>query len=70
MVWPNFFLMNVSFALKGSKLFIIIFSLLFKSEKDRRGAFEADKGVPEKQLTFFALLSFSRELHCPFYLLI
>ena len=24
MVWPNFFLMNVLFALKGSKLFIII----------------------------------------------
>ena len=24
MVWPNFFLMNVSFALKGSKLFNII----------------------------------------------
>ena len=23
-VWPNFFLMNVFFALKGSKLFIII----------------------------------------------
>ena len=23
MVWPNFFLMNVFFALKGSKLFII-----------------------------------------------
>ena len=26
MVWPNFFLINVSFALKGSKLFIIIIS--------------------------------------------
>ena len=26
MVWPNFFLMNVFFALKGSKLFIIIYS--------------------------------------------
>ena len=25
-VWPNFFLMNVFFALKGSKLFIIILS--------------------------------------------
>ena len=25
-VWPNFFLMNVFFALKGSKLFIIIIS--------------------------------------------
>ena len=25
MVWPNFFLMNVFFALKGSKLFIIIY---------------------------------------------
>ena len=25
MVWPNFFLINVFFALKGSKLFIIIF---------------------------------------------
>ena len=24
MVWPNFFLMNVFFALKGSKLFIFI----------------------------------------------
>ena len=24
MVWPNFFLMNVFFALKGSRLFIII----------------------------------------------
>ena len=24
MVWPNFFLMNVFFALKGSKVFIII----------------------------------------------
>ena len=24
MVWPNFFLMNVFFALKGSKLFVII----------------------------------------------
>ena len=24
MVWPNYFLMNVFFALKGSKLFIII----------------------------------------------
>ena len=24
MVWPNFFLINVFFALKGSKLFIII----------------------------------------------
>ena len=24
MVWPNFFLMNVFFALQGSKLFIII----------------------------------------------
>ena len=24
LVWPNFFLMNVFFALKGSKLFIII----------------------------------------------
>ena len=24
-VWPNFFLMNVFFALKGSKLFIIIY---------------------------------------------
>ena len=24
MVWPNFFIMNVFFALKGSKLFIII----------------------------------------------
>ena len=29
MVWPNFFLMNVFFALKGSKLLIIIFLLLF-----------------------------------------
>ena len=28
-VWPNFFLMNVFFALKGSKLFIIICRLLF-----------------------------------------
>ena len=27
MVWPNFFLMNVFFALRGSKLFIIIFML-------------------------------------------
>ena len=26
MVWPNFFLMNVFFALKGSKRFIIIYS--------------------------------------------
>ena len=26
MVWPNFFLMNVFFSLKGSKLFIIISS--------------------------------------------
>ena len=26
-VWPNFFLMNIFFALKGSKLFIIIFCL-------------------------------------------
>ena len=26
MVWPNFFLMNVFFALKGSKLFIIIYT--------------------------------------------
>ena len=25
MVWPNFFLINVFFALKGSKLFIIIY---------------------------------------------
>ena len=25
MVWPNFFLMNVFFALKGSKLFVIIY---------------------------------------------
>ena len=25
-VWPNFFLMNIFFALKGSKLFIIICS--------------------------------------------
>ena len=24
MVWPNFFLMNIFFALKGSKLFTII----------------------------------------------
>ena len=24
-VWPNFFLMNIFFALKGSKLFIIIY---------------------------------------------
>ena len=29
MVWPNFFLMNVFCALKGSKLFIIIASLTF-----------------------------------------
>ena len=29
MVWPNFFLMNVFFALKGSKLFIIISFCLF-----------------------------------------
>ena len=28
MVWPNFFLMNVFFALKGSKLFIIIIYVL------------------------------------------
>ena len=27
-VWPNFFLMNVFFALKGSKLFIIIYTTL------------------------------------------
>ena len=27
-VWPNFFLMNVFFALKGSKLCIIIYKLL------------------------------------------
>ena len=27
-VWPNFFLMNIFFALKGSKLFIIIISLI------------------------------------------
>ena len=26
-VWPNFFLMNVFFAFKGSKLFIIIFDI-------------------------------------------
>ena len=26
MIWPNFFLMNVFYALKGSKLFIIISS--------------------------------------------
>ena len=32
MVWPNFFLMNVFFALKRSKLFIIIF--LMVAEKD------------------------------------
>ena len=28
MVWPNFFLMNVFFALKGSKNFIIIINVL------------------------------------------
>ena len=28
MVWPNFFLMNVFFALKGSKLFIFISNLV------------------------------------------
>ena len=28
-VWPNFFLMNVFFGLKGSKLFIIICRFLF-----------------------------------------
>ena len=36
MVWPNFFLMNVFFALKGSKLFIIIESYVkskFMNEK-------------------------------------
>ena len=27
-VWPNFYLMNIFFALKGSKLFIIIWSFL------------------------------------------
>ena len=27
-VWPNFFLMNVFFALKGSKLFIIIYYII------------------------------------------
>ena len=27
LIWPNFFLMNVFFALKGSKLFIIISNL-------------------------------------------
>ena len=29
---------------------------LFKSEKDRRGAFETDEGRPEIQLTFFFYL--------------
>ena len=33
MVWPNFFLMNVFFALKGSKLFIIIDNLYFNDSK-------------------------------------
>ena len=28
MVWPNFFLMNVFFALKGSKPFIIIYQVI------------------------------------------
>ena len=32
-VWPNFFLMNVSFALKGFKLFIIIYMTSFYSAK-------------------------------------
>ena len=36
MVWPNVFLMNVFFALKGSKLFIII-SYLFAFEKHMYG---------------------------------
>ena len=31
-VWPNFFLMNVFFALKGSKLFIIISKQLTNSQ--------------------------------------
>ena len=29
-VWPNFFLMNIFFALKGSKLFIIILKIMAK----------------------------------------
>ena len=29
MVWPNFFIMNVFFALKGSKLFIIIIYFVY-----------------------------------------
>ena len=33
MVWHNFFLMNVFFALKGSKLFIIIDNLSFNDNK-------------------------------------
>ena len=28
-VWPNFFLINIFFALKGSKLFIIIHAFAF-----------------------------------------
>ena len=33
MVWPNFFLMNVFFALKGSKLFIIIYSIMLSANR-------------------------------------
>ena len=33
-VWPNFFLMNIFFALKGSKLFIII-SHLFNTQSEQ-----------------------------------
>ena len=29
-VWPNFFLMNIFFALKGSKLFIIVCNIKMK----------------------------------------
>ena len=32
-VWPNFFLMNIYFALKGSKLFIIIWNHRFLQTK-------------------------------------
>ena len=40
MVWPNFFLMNVFFALKGSKLFVIIHLLNLKHvESDQHKTF-------------------------------
>ena len=49
-VWPNFFLMNIFFALKGSKLFIIISD----TEKDNEDSKDYLKFPKETKSTFIS----------------